>query len=267
MTLWMLLPVDADSRKELIFTVAKGEPTSDIGQNLQSQGLIRWSAFFRLYTTLGGTSQTLQAGDYVLSPAMSLPSIASKMAAGEVIKQEIRVLEAWSAKEIAEELERKGFFSKEEFLLAAGAWEGYLFPDTYRIAKGETPEDMVSKMVQNFKNKVGREVPPQTLIMASILEEELQTLEDKKIAAGILFKRLEADMFLQVDAAPETYERRGLPSAPLSNPGLESIEAAFSPEESPYWYYLSAPDGTTVFSRTFAEHRLAIRQHLRNASY
>ncbi|MDP3143282.1 MAG: endolytic transglycosylase MltG, partial [Candidatus Omnitrophota bacterium] len=97
---------------------------------------------------------------------------------------------------------------------------------------------------------------------------------DRPIVAGVLWKRLEAGVPLQVDAtlvyitgrneiyeadkkinSPyNTYLYRGLPKGPIANPGLSAIKAAIFPETSPYWYYLSAKDGATVFSKTLGEH-------------
>ena len=124
---------------------------------------------------------------------------------------------------------------------------------------------------QELKNQ-GKTVPD-IVTMASILEKEVKTMNDKKIVAGILWKRLEAGMPLQVDSSLlyykasgsgtfdkeidspyNTYKYSGLPAGPICNPGIESIEAAISPQESKYWYYLSAKDGTTIFSKTYDEH-------------
>ena len=70
-------------------------------------------------------------------------------------------------------------------------------------------------------------------------------------------------MALQVDCWPETYERPGLPDMPIANPGLESIKAAISPKENPYWYYLSTPEGETIFSKTLEEHNIAKAKYLK----
>jgi len=88
------------------------------------------------------------------------------------------------------------------------------------------------------------------------LEKELITKEEKELAAGVLWKRLNAKMPLQVDCFLETYEKLGLPEKPICNPGLESIIAAVYPKDSLYWYYLSTPEGETIFSKTLKEHNL-----------
>ncbi len=124
----------------------------------------------------------------------------------------------------------------------------------------------------------------QIIIMASLLEKEVRTFEDKKLVSGILWKRLKSDMPLQVDATISyitgkkttkisleelqidhpynTYKYKGLPPGPISNPGLESIKAAFNPEDSPYWFYLSTQEGKTIFSQTYQQHLKAKELYL-----
>lgn len=123
------------------------------------------------------------------------------------------------------------------------------------------------------------------ITMASLLEKEVRTMEDKKMVSAVLWKRLEASMPLQVDAtiiyitgkkttkvsisetkidsSYNTYRYKGLPIGPICNPGLDSIKAAIYPESSEYWYYLSTPEGETVFSETFKEHNIAKAKYLR----
>ncbi|MBU2235738.1 endolytic transglycosylase MltG [Patescibacteria group bacterium] len=164
--------------------------------------------------------------------------------------------------------------------------EGYLFPDTYRIFKNSDPTHLIEKMLDNFDVKLTKvlrdEITAQgktiydVVTLASIVEHEVLTLEDKKIAAGIFYTRMENGIPLESDATVNyvtgkselqptfadteidnpynTYENRGLPPGPISNPGLDSIMAVIYPEVTDYLYFLTKPDGTTVFSKTFEEH-------------
>lgn len=173
--------------------------------------------------------------------------------------------------------------------------EGYIFPDTYRILAGEDAEEMVKKALSNLGGKLDlklrKEIASQKksvfeiIIMASILEKEVKTLQDKKIVSGVLWKRLKIGMPLQVDATIayitensktrttlqetkidslyNTYKYKGLPPGPISNPGLDSIIAAIYPQKSSYLYYLSARNGMTIFSKTFDEHIFAKQKYLR----
>ena len=121
--------------------------------------------------------------------------------------------------------------------------------------------------------------------MASLIEKEVSSFEDKKIVSGIFWKRIKTNTPLQscasinyitgkndrgalwqdieIDSPYNTYKYRGLPLGPISNPGLESILATIYPEESDYWYYLSTPSGKTIFSKTFKEHSAAQGKYLK----
>ncbi len=173
--------------------------------------------------------------------------------------------------------------------------EGYLFPDTYEISLGETLESIVRKMLRNFDKKLTPELREEIkkqgktifeiVTMASLLEKEVQTLEDKKIVSGIFWKRLKNSKPLEscatiayilgvnkwrysfkdtrIKSPYNTYLNKGLPLGPICNPGLESIFAAVYPKQTDYWYYLSTPDGKTIFSKTFQEHNIAKSKYLK----
>ncbi len=165
-------------------------------------------------------------------------------------------------------------------------FEGYLFPDTYEISFEGEMQDVINKALKNFEKKVIQGLKEDILkqekslfeiiTMASLLEKEVKTFEEKKIVSGILWKRLNSGVPLQVDATityitekrttkiPKsdteidsyfnTYKYPGLPLGPICNPGLESIKAALYPESSVFWYYLTTPSGETKFSQTLKEH-------------
>jgi UPF0755 protein len=177
----------------------------------------------------------------------------------QLVPLKITIPEGFTCKDIAEKFKVFKNFNQEAFLKTAQ--EGYLFPDTYFFTGRETEKEVIETMKDNFEKKAGQ-VKPEILIMASILEKEVKTIEDKKIVAGILWKRLEAGMPLQVDAEPSTYLYKELPGAPICNPGLESISAALNPVDSPYWYYVSDKQGITHFAKTFSEHQKNIAKYL-----
>ena len=173
--------------------------------------------------------------------------------------------------------------------------EGYLFPDTYEIVPELEIGEIVRKMLQNFDEKITPEIREEVasqgktlfevIIIASILEKEVKTYEDRQITAGILWKRLRFGWPLQVDAtltyltgkgslnltkedlkidsAYNTYKYYALPLGPICNPGLESIRAAIYYKENPYWFYLTTPEGETIFSETLEEHNIARFNYLK----
>lgn len=135
---------------------------------------------------------------------------------------------------------------------------------------------MIEKLTDNFYQKTGS-TSPEIIIMASLLEKEAKTEQDRKIISGILWKRLDVGMPLQVDASLNyingktsaemtqkdlnqdspynTYKYKGLPLTPICNPGLDAISVALNPISSPYWYYLSDKNGIIHFAKTFEEHK------------
>ena len=204
---------------------------------------------------------------YVL---IKLPGYIKRKTMEKAVASEVAVTipEGLNAGQIGEILERAGLFPQSEFIKAAEKEGGFLFPDTYRFYKTSEPEQVVARMRENFNKKITPEILAEInlpaggqnktlrdiIIMASLLEEEVQSTEDRKLVAGILWKRLKLGMGLQVDSAPDTYRYRGLPPGPISNPGMDAILAAVYPKPSPYLYYLSGKDGKTHYAKTLEEH-------------
>jgi len=262
---WLIfLPMESFSDKQVQFSVKKGEGSRDIALSLEKNNLIRWAPMFRIYVSARGIAGDLKAGEYLLSPSMSIPEITDKFIKGEVIKINITIPEGFTVKQIEERLGLE---------LPGDNLEGFLFPDTYQFSFGFSGEEAAKKMQDNFEKKMAEDLREEIerqgktifemVTMASLIEKEVRTLEDKKLVSGILWKRLEIGMPLQVDAEMWTYGNLGLPPKPICNPGLESIMAAIYPENSDYWYYLSTPEGETIFSKTLEEHNLAKIEHLK----
>ena len=306
------VPVNPNSSETIAYTAQKGAGDEEISKELEDLGIIRSAYFFRAYTLLSLRHLMLKAGRYNLSPKMSSYQIVKKMAEGDVIKNKLVILEGWDADDIGEYLESKGLCPKDYFanLLKKdysdnfdflkdkpkdAGLEGYIFPDTYEVSEGETCEDVLAMMLGNFGKKLPAELRQEIAnqnnsmfnitTMASILEKEVRTLDDKKIVSGILWKRLSVDMPLQIDATINyvtgksdpavaikdtkidspynTYKYRGLPKGPISNPGKESILAAIYPTATKYWFYLS--DGRTIFSETFEQHVATKSRYLKGS--
>jgi UPF0755 protein len=285
------LPVDPDSEETITFLVKKGEGAKEVALNLKDQGLIRYGSFFRAYVLIYDQADKLKAGEYELSFSMNIPEIVNKLASGDRIKKMITIIEGWNLKDVEKYLKEQGIDLGRGL---APDLEGYLFPDTYEISPEDGINEIIEIMLDNFEEKITPELKEkiqsqektisQIITMASLIEKEVRTPEDKKIVSGILWKRIEAGVPLQVDAtityitgkksaeilkeeleidSPyNTYKYKGLPSGPICNPGLESILAAIYPQESEYWFYLSTPAGETIFSKTLKEHNAAKAKYL-----
>lgn len=283
-----------------IFNIEKGSSIKKIAQDLKNEEIIRSSNLFLFYSLITN-NRNIQAGEYLLSPQMNIPQIIEIIVGGKINEEKITIIEGWDLNDIAIYLEEKGISSKDEFFSITGeprnkdSLEGYIFPDTYNITSKDTAETIVQKALLNFEKKMTTELKneiekqgktiEEIIIMASIIEKEVKSLEDKKNVSDVLWKRINANMPLQtcatvlyalgekkssvstadtqVDSPYNTYRNRGLPIGPIANPGMNSILAAIYPTKNNYWYYLSAPDGKTHFSTTLDEHNYKKNLYLR----
>lgn len=298
--------------EEQVFIIEKGEGVNQVAWNLEKENLIRGAFYFEMHIWFQSLEAKLQAGEYLISSRMSIKEITNMFTGGDVITNEIEITfpEGFSIKDMEARLEENGFnevnlgrfkpiFFGSQFVflqnILTSNLEGFLFPDTYKFDREWPSEKIAEKMLENFDKKItpdllwdikkqGKDLF-EIVTMASLIEREVRTEEDKKIISGILWKRMRAGMPLQVDTSIvyltgkkagkvtyddlkiespyNTYLNRGLPPGPISNPGLESILAAVHPVESPFWYYLSKPTGETVFSRTLTEHNIAKAKYLK----
>lgn len=290
------------------FKIEKGEGVREIAKTLSKQSLIRSITVFKLYTLVSGKAQRFQPGIYDLSTAMSVPELVRALTTVGSNEVQITITEGMTLKDAREVLISAGALKRTQpfifdmqklrseyaFLGASDSLEGFIFPDTYRIALDATPDEMVRVFLDNFKAKAwplleGKNDWYRTLILASLLEREVPKFADRQMVAGILLKRNRIRMPLQVDAtlgyakcgglllscdarivradtaldSPyNTYTQLGWPPTPIANPGEEAIRAALTPKDSPYLYYLSAKSGETLFSKTLDEHNTKRAKYL-----
>lgn len=307
--------------------IPAGSGSRAIGALLRERGLIRSQWAFVTYATLIGKSSDLKPGSYAFAGITAIPGVVRALVRGEQYPNErsITIPEGWDERDIAEYFAAEGILTKEAWWAVAGypatdyrsgaekpkipdrsgefpfladkpAWvgfEGYLYPDTYRIWRGATPEDILEKMLKNFDAKLTPDLRAAialqkktvfaVITLASLVERESGADAERAVIAGILWKRLAADIPLQVDASVNyatgkrgtptaadlktpspfnTYANPGLPLGPIANPGIASIRAATFPQSSPYLYYLHTPDGRIVYSRTLEEHQAARAKYL-----
>ncbi|MBI2055361.1 MAG: endolytic transglycosylase MltG [Candidatus Sungbacteria bacterium] len=297
-----------------IINIPRGYGLDEIARLLAREGVVRSSFVFQYSVWRRGWHERLQAGEYELSAAMSSREIAERMMRGLVREQGILVTipEGTRLTALIEMFSAAGLPQTREFGRAASAeWqedfaflpgrsdrslEGYLFPDTYRFLPDAAAGDIAATLLGTFEERVltrdlqerirasGRTLD-EVVIMASLLEREVRSNEDQQVVAGILWKRLDAGIPLQVDATVaystgkkstaitaeelarespyNTYLHAGLPFGPINSPGVRSINNALNSRATDYWFYLSKPDGETVFSKTSQEHAEAVQKFLR----
>ena len=175
--------------------------------------------------------------------------------------------------------------------------EGLFFPDTYLFAKGSSEIEIYRRAHQAMLahlneawEKRNKELPYKTpyeaLIMASIVEKETGQKSERTMIAGVFVNRLRTGMLLQTDPTViygmgdafvgkiakkdlltdtpyNTYTRSGLPPTPISLPGLQSLQAALAPAETPALYFVSRGDGTSQFSSNLPDHNRAVNRYQR----
>ena len=172
---------------------------------------------------------------------------------------------------------------------AARDLEGYLFPDTYALPRRATAEQLVARMVASFQSALTPDIRQRAqarglgvralVTLASIVEKETGKAEERPLVAAVYSNRLAIGMGLQCnptviyalekagrydgnirrddlqfDSPYNTYRYAGLPPGPIAAPGRASLEAAASPADAPYIYFVSRNDGTHAFATTLAEH-------------
>ena len=299
--LFLLTSVSAGTHYRF-FEINNGQGFRAIAQSLSDEKLIRSKTAFVAYGAISGSAHRLKPGSYLISVGSSTPAILNTLVRGPIIDKKVTIIEGLTIKDIDavisnEKILQPGeiykFLIKDlksgyEFLKGVKTLEGFLFPDTYKFFLQGDKKEVIGKLLDNFNKKAWPLLRDQKdfyekLIIASLLEKEAPEFNDRRLIAGILYKRLKLGMPLQVDAAViyakckwafmtcestklarkdfglqspyNTYLYNGLPPGPIGNPGLEAITAAIYPLSSDYLYYLSDPKTKkTIFSKTFDEH-------------
>lgn len=256
-----------------VLAVESGQSVTSVASELRALGAIRSALMFKVFAKAFGGAQ---AGWYGLT-GENVISLAWRVSHGDtgLSPKKVTVPEGSSVREVSELVG----------VVLPKSEEGFLFPDTYYFLPG-SPQDMIVERMHARYEEVVAPLRPQIaasghsekeiVTMASILEKEARLPETRRMVAGILWKRIELGMPLQVDAvfgyikntdtyhptlddlkidSPyNTYLHRGLPPGPINNPGEDAIRAALEPTKSPYLYYLTGKDGTMHYAKTFDEH-------------
>lgn len=272
-----------------IIVVEKDVSFSETADMLEARHVISSAFLLKAVARISRADRDTQAGRYYFSAPAGLSTVLFRLTHGISGIPSIRVTfpEGVSAREMGLILEAAiPNIEADVFAAHASQWEGWLFPDTYDFYADSTLTEIEDRMTSNFYDKytdLEADVASsghselELVTMASLLEKEGKTDEERRLISGILWKRIEIEMPLQVDAvfgyihgrdtySPSfedlesdspynTYENRGLPPGPIGNPGLEALSAAAHPIKSDYLYYLTGTDGETRYAKTFEEHK------------
>lgn len=261
---------------------------------------------FSMLAVLIGAGGRLQAGEYAIAPGSNPLAIIDMLKKGRVLYRPVTIVEGTAMRKVAELLAAAdSTLDAERFLalahdpamiakfgIQAESLEGYLFPDTYYLSRGQQSEAeiitmMVRKHFQVYDEIVqhaGNDQPHLThheiITLASIVEKETGNPDERPLVASVFLNRLARGMRLQADPTVRyglqdsvgplsqkelkeptpynTYVISGLPPGPITNPGKAAIEAVISPARTNYLYFVSKDDKNHYFSATLAEHNKAV---------
>jgi UPF0755 protein len=310
--LWSMDLNESVNKKEspkIIFEVEKGSSAKNIAKNLDKSGLIVSKTSFLRTLENEELSQSLRYGQFLLSPSMTMREVITVLTTVGTGEMAITVVEGWTVMDIDGKLAELGLSTEGKFKECSLecefeyefledkeslGLEGYLFPDTYFIDSANySNKGFINQMLGNFDNKLTEEMRSSisesgrsfedTINVAAMIEKEVRTEKDIPIVGGIIWKRLDNDWTLGIDATllyqdedgkisgadlekEGPYNTRintGLPPTAISNPGIASIIGAIYPEDSEYWFYLTTLDtGEVIYGRTNEEHNANKERYL-----
>lgn len=274
-----------------LLSIESGTSLRQIATDLEVAGFVRSGEWFMLLVRFRSPGSVVVAGDYIFDRPVSAYGLVDRLAIGDYGPTQLRLTipEGSTAAQIADiAAEAITEFDAETFLELATPYEGYLFPDTYKVFPSIKPKELVKLLTDTYAEKTDPvfaeagvtdpEEQRQILIMASIIEREAfgGNYEEHRMVAGILYHRLEIGMRLQVDATLHyllgktsaqltkddlrldspynTYVIDGLPPGPISNPGLLSIRATLNPADTNYLFYLHDANGIIRYATTHDGH-------------
>ncbi len=295
--------------RETSVVVPDGATGAEIAGLLQSGGVIRSARAFRVLERLEHAQSAAKSGEYRFPAHLSADEVLHRIESGGAqVAAWVTIPEGFTAREIAQRLAERGlgeepaleaFFLHEPFEVVPGVRapnrEGYLFPDTYLLPLQATPATLAAVLTDRFREELPRDATarakalglslPQVVTVASLIEREAKSDDERRLMAGVYYNRLRLQMPLQVDATLEytfarhktvitqadlardtpynTYLHGGLPPTPIANPGRPSLDAAFHPQPSAFLYYVYKGNGHHAFSRTLAEHEANVARYLR----
>ena len=294
---------------EIFFTVERGAAGASIARALDEAGIVEDERIFKAALRLRGDTTRIQAGEYRFSEPLSTVEVLDRLVAGDIYTFGVTVPEGLTLVEIAEHLASHDVGNAEELedafqngaLIAkldqdAPNLEGYLFPTRYHFTRNPTAAEVALAMVGQFKavfddgkrskaKELGLTVR-EVVALASIIEKETGSADERPLIGSVVWNRLERGMTLGMDstiiyalklqgtydgnirrvdlelASPyNTYRVAGIPPGPIASPGEAAIDAVLEPADSSYLYFVSKNDGTHHFSRSFREHSNAVRKY------
>ncbi len=301
-----LKPVNTSAQEEILFSVQTGDPLRRISANLKEKDLIHNTTVFERYVTNTGASDLIKAGTYKLRQSMSVEEIVNIMTEGRVATDLVTILPGqridqirkafidakFDAAEVDAALDPKQYVDHPALTdkPADASLEGYLYPESFQRTDTTQVSEIVAQSLDEMQKRLTPDVRAgiakqglslhEGVTLASVIEREVSSREDRKTVAQIFLSRLKINMPLGADATffyaaattgqvptpdlDSPYNTRrypGLPPGPISNVSETSLVAVAAPAGTDWLYFVSGDDGNTYFSRTQEDHEALTREH------
>lgn len=264
----ILYPVNIDNNYS--FEIKNGDTINSVSENLYLENIIKSKNIFKLLLKLKLGEKQIVYGNYNIKKYNFGIKKINMLGVLDIIVNKknytpgisMTIPEGFTLEEVSARVNKIFGINYNEFYNYAKEYNGYLYPETYYFAEDVKKEEIVTKMLSEFKKEIG-DIKREDIILASIVEGEGKGSEDMKLISGILKERMRLGMALQVDVAKETYKNNELPKNPINNPGKTSIDAVRYPVSSDYLYYITGNDGKFYYAVTFDEHKKNIRKYLK----
>jgi UPF0755 protein len=292
---------------ETHIVVRHGSTFAEVARQLAAGGVIDNVLAFRLLARLRGQEADVRAGEYRFAAHQSKDDVLRALVSGGAqVAVWIVIPEGFTNRQIAQRLDQSGIGAAANFerafmhdtIVVDGTrtknLEGFLFPSTYLIPLGASPQQAQGQLTAEFFRQLPRDAAaqarrlhvtvPQAIAVASLVEREAKIDADRPLIAGVIYNRLRLGMPLEVDATIEyalprhksalsfadlkidspfnTYTHAGLPPTPIANPGRPSVEAALHPSKTDYLYYVYCGKGRHVFAKTLGAHQANVARCL-----
>lgn len=299
--------VDINDKNSVEIQIESGSSGSQIAKILQDNNLIKNEKYFLYYAQKNNLSN-FKSGVYYFSKSQNLDEILKALnVGGRPIGEKITIPEGYDINQIATVLENFGLIDKEKFIEltknksnfsdkftflqdeSIQNLEGFMFPETYFIQKGTDEYEIISMFLSQTQ-KIFEEnnvfdtisnIPNidninELITLASIVERETASEQERDIVAGVFINRLNINMPLQscvtveyilgkqgqrlsyedtqVDSPYNTYINLGLPPTPICTPTVSAINAVKNYKSTDYLFFVAKQDGSHIFSKTYDEH-------------
>jgi peptidoglycan lytic transglycosylase G len=294
-------------QNESRYELSVGTSTRGLARDLAARGMIRSAWAFELTARREQLTNKFKAGEYALDPAMTADDLMRLFVSGAVFQNSFTIVEGWTFNQLLNQLKQAPGIhpqlaenlSHEALMQAIGYAdrhpEGRFLPETYRYPSNTSAEQFLRRAADALNVQLhaawqARDLDSavksadEALILASIIERETALATERVQISGVLNRRLQAGMRLQVDPTViyglgnkfdgnltrrhlktdtpyNTYTRAGLPPTPIALASAAAIQASVHPAAGEFLYYVARGDGSHQFSVTYHEHIKAVQKY------